>query len=122
MQVTFEQLTVGQSYSRPQLAELWGYKKYNAIARGVVTPRGSNTILLFITVEKQSHLTQYRDSLDGTNLVMEGEKNHGGDQRIINAATSGDEIHLFYRKRHHEDFTYYGTVRLVRSEQKRRKP
>src|SRR5437773_790470 len=101
MPVKFEQLEIGQSYSRPELAKLWGYQSYNALARGVITPTSSNKIVLFITKEKQSHLTQYQDSLDGTNLSIEGEKNHAADSRIINAATAGDEIHLFYRNRHH---------------------
>jgi 5-methylcytosine-specific restriction protein A len=43
---------------------------------------------------------------------MEGETNHAADDRIINAATRGDRIHLFYRDRHHSDFTYFGEVRL----------
>jgi putative restriction endonuclease len=32
---------------------------------------------------------------------------------MIAAASSGDEIHLFYRDRHHSDFVYYGRLGVV---------
>lgn len=38
------QLETGRLYSRPRLAELWGYKGYQAFARGVFTPSGHNEI------------------------------------------------------------------------------
>ncbi|GEM_PF-3158137 len=35
----FNKIYKGSSYSRPQLAELWGYASFHAIARGVITPK-----------------------------------------------------------------------------------
>ena len=59
---------------------------------------------------------------DGKNLSIEGETNHAADSRIINAATAGDEIYLFYRNRHHEDFIYQGRITLDRHEKNTDKP
>jgi len=49
----FDSLKIGQEYDRPYLAELWGYKGFQAISKGVVTPANTNTIILFVTKEKQ---------------------------------------------------------------------
>lgn len=113
MPVSFEQLVVGDQYTRPQLAEMWGYQSFEAISRGAVTPRGTKYIVLFITREKQAFLTQYEDRLHGDTLTIEGEKSHAADRRLVGAAANGDEIHLFYRDRHHESFTYKGEIFLV---------
>jgi hypothetical protein len=122
MSVTFEDIELGQRYSRPQLVRLWGYKGFQAIGRGVFTPAKSNKIVLFITGEKQSHLTQYKDVLDGDTLKIEGEKNHIADKRLINASAASDEIHLFYRERHHQNFIYYGEISLVAHQEYTEKP
>lgn len=68
--------------------------------------------MLFVTEEKQESLTQYRDFLEGSLLHWEGEERHSSDDRVINAAAAGDEIHLFYRKMHHSPFVYMGPVQL----------
>lgn len=31
---------------------------------------------------------------------------------MVAAGRTGEEIHLFYRERHHSDFTYYGRLAL----------
>jgi len=103
----FSFLVVGAEYDRPTLARLWGYESFNAISRGVVTPRGVSAILLFVTREKQETLTQYEDRIDRDVLFWEGEKGHGSDNRIVEGR---DEVHLFYRDRHHQSFTYKGRV------------
>lgn len=113
MPVTFDQLVLGEEYGRPELATLWGYATWNAISRGVITPAGDNKIVLFVTREKQEALTQYQDHFDGERLHWEGETNHANDDRVVNAAGAGDEIHLFFRERHHSDFTYFGPITLV---------
>jgi predicted restriction endonuclease len=110
--VCFEHLKAGQEYERPFLAELWGYKGFQAISRGVVTPSDSNLVILFVTKEKQQALTQYNDYIDGGFLHWEGEEKHSSDSRIINASANGDEIHLFYRDIHHSPFVYYGQISL----------
>ena len=112
MPVSFEGLSIGQEYDRPHLANIWGYKGFQAISRGVITPAGMNYIILFVTKEKQEALTQYNDYLEGNLLHWEGEEKHSSDRRIIGAESVNDEIHLFYRDIHHSPFTYYGKVIL----------
>lgn len=110
MAVSFENITRGAKYSRNTLADLWGYASYHAIARGVVTPQGNNNIVLFVTEEKQGCLEQYADRLDGNLLHWEGPNDHFAENRMLEASVSGDELHLFYRSRHHTDFMYMGRV------------
>lgn len=112
MAVSFENLIIGQEYERRFLAELWGYKGFQAISRGVVTPAKTNYIILFVTKEKQAALTQYNDYLDGDLLHWEGEEKHSSDNRVIHAESANDEIHLFYRDIHHTPFVYHGQIRL----------
>ena len=95
MSVNFENLKIGRQYDRPYLAKVWGYKGFQAISRGVVTPARTDYIILFVTKEKQEALTQYNDYLDDNILHCEGEERHSSDIRIINAEKSNDEIHLF---------------------------
>jgi hypothetical protein len=103
--VTFDGLVVGGTYERPELAAMWGYKDWHAIGRGIVTPAKHNVVILFVTREKQAALTQYQDHFEGDELHMDGETNHAADQRIVTASSAGDQIHLFYRDRHHSPFT-----------------
>ena len=111
--VNFEGFVIGTEYERPQLAECWGYRSHHAISRGVVTPAGTRYIVLFVTKEKQESLTQYRDFVEGDVLHWEGEEKHGSDDRIVHAQRKGDEIHLFYRERHHSPFVYLGPITLI---------
>lgn len=112
MDVSFENLRIGQAYDRPYLAELWGYEGYQAISRGVITPSGTHYIILFVTKEKQEALTQYNDYIEGDELHWEGEEKHRNDDRIINASKANDGIHLFYRDIHHSPFVYWGEIVL----------
>lgn len=74
MPVSLEKLKIGKEYDRSYLANIKGYKGFQAIYRGVVTPSGSNCIILFVTKEKQEALTQYNDYLDGGLMHWEGKK------------------------------------------------
>jgi 5-methylcytosine-specific restriction protein A len=112
MSVSFDNIRLRGQYSRPDLSSLWGYKGYEAISRGIVTPAKTNFIILFITKEKQAFLTQYADAFEGGLLEMEGETNHAADNRLVSSIEDGSEIHLFYRDKHHTDFTYEGRVWL----------
>lgn len=116
MPVSFETIQTEREYTRPQLAATWGYRGYAAISRGLVTPKGTPYVILFITRNKQECFTQYEDALENGILDIEGETNHATDERLINAQTTGDEIHLFYRAQHHQPFTYYGRIHLIRHE------
>jgi Domain of unknown function (DUF3427) len=122
MPVSFAKVTVGETYSRSDLAELWGYSGIQALARGVVTPKDDNKIILFVTRDKQSDAEQYEDDLSGGLLHWEGPTDHFAEERMLNAAGSGEEIHLFYRERHHSDFLYRGRLELVRAERHADRP
>jgi putative restriction endonuclease len=112
MGVSFESIPVGTHWNRERLAELWGYATYHAIARGVVTPRGTNLIVLFVSEEKPTGFTPYEDLLVGQRLHWQGEKGHRTDRRIAESRENGDEIHVFHRKFHRAPFTYLGRVVL----------
>jgi hypothetical protein len=116
MAVSFAQIAVGSTYSRNDLVQLWGYAGTEALARGVVTPRDDKKIILFVTCEKQSDHEQYEDELVGSTLHWEGPKDHFAEDRMLAAAGSGEEIHLFYRDRHHRDFVYQGQLEVVNCE------
>jgi hypothetical protein len=113
MPISFVTIAKGFSYSRQTLAELWGYTSFHAIARGVVTPRNDNKIVLFVTEEKQSSAEQYVDRLSGNTLEWEGPTDHFAEDRMLRAEASGEEIHLFHRERHHSDFTYCGHLKVL---------
>lgn len=118
MPVHFSSLIIGNTYSRPELATLWGYEDFHSISRGVVTPKNTPFIILFVTKEK----TQFQDFLEEDRLHWEGEKSHSSDRRIIHSGHQGDEIHLFYRERHHSRFLYYGRIVLVEYEIRESEP
>jgi hypothetical protein len=111
--VTFEKLVIDKKYDRPELSILWGYKDWHAIGRGIVTPKGDNKIILFVTKIKQESVTQYQDFFENDLLHMEGERNHHNDLRLQKSSFSDDEVFLFYRERHHMPFTFCGQVFLV---------
>lgn len=115
-------LLLGKLYTRPELAQLWGYRSFHAIGRGVFTPSGSAHIVLFVTRQKQASSTPYDDFLSGDCLHWDGEMEHGSDRRIAGAAQNGDTIHLFYRDIHHTAFRYHGEVRLLQFSERRDRP
>lgn len=110
--VSFAGMTVGSTYGREELASRWGYAGVEALARGVVTPRDDNKIILFVTIDKPAVADHYDNELSGTILLWEGRKDHFAEDRIANHRQAGDAVHLFYRKHHRDDFTYAGEVAL----------
>jgi putative restriction endonuclease len=109
LMVDFFTILLNAQYDRPTLAELWGYESHHAISKGVITPKGQNIVVLFITKEKQKNLTQYEDHIDEDILFWEGEEKHGTDLRI---ASGKDTVHVLYRERHHSSFVYKGRAAL----------
>ena len=107
-------LQVGSRYDRKDLARLWSLAGFQAIGRGVFTPRNEAQIFLFVTRERLGWMTPYKNFLDGDLLFWDGEKGHGSDERIINASNNGEEIHLFYRDNRLLPFTYHGKIIMVR--------
>lgn len=122
MPVSFAALNVGSAYTRKDLSSLWGYQGHEAISRGVITPKETPFIILFITRDKRDFLTQYSDSLLGDRLHIEGEAAHGSDARMAAARSRGDQIHLFYRERHPQPFVYHGEIFLISCEMLTDKP
>lgn len=118
----FNHIRLGHAYSRSDLADEWGYSGYQAIARGVVTPKDSNKIILFVTLQKQAALEQYDDRFDGATLKWEGPNDHFAEDRMVAAARGNDEIHLFCRKVHHTDFTYCGQLKATNIERLTNRP
>ena len=75
MSLSFARIAVGSIWDRNALAELWGYRSFHALARGVFTPAGDNKIVLFVTEQKQESQTPYTDRLEGgQRLFWEGER------------------------------------------------
>jgi putative restriction endonuclease len=108
-----DSLEIGKGYDRKVLARLWGLAGFQAIGRGVFTPKGVGQIFLFVTRERLGWMTPYKNFLDGDLLFWDGEKGHGSDDRIASASRNGEEIHLFYRDHRLAPFTYYGKVVMV---------
>jgi 5-methylcytosine-specific restriction enzyme A len=113
MPVSFDSFIVGAEYTRHDLAAAWRLRGFQALGRGAFTPRNQPYIVLMLTHEKQASATQYQDTLEDGILLMEGEGGHRTDRRFVEAEAKGDQIHLFYRSRHHMPFTYEGEVFLT---------
>jgi hypothetical protein len=112
MAVTFDEIQPGRSYTRRELASLWGYSGVEAINRGVVTPANGCTIILFVTTEKRPKDTPYQNRLVGDLLLWEGPSDHFAEDRMLDHVRRGDEIHVFHREAHRDAFTYVGPMSL----------
>lgn len=108
----FESISIGQKYDRKELAQIWGYKRFQAISRGVFTPKNKDLIVLFATKEQQKYTSKYTNAIENGVLYFSGETSHLSDSRIKQSLKSKDEIHLFYRELHRSKFTYYGEIEL----------
>jgi putative restriction endonuclease len=108
----FNKIIIGKYYSRENLTAIWNYKGRQALSRGVVTPSNTNKIILFVTKETQKSYTQYSNYISDDYLYWDGEQGGTNNSRIINSTANNDEIHLFYRPKHHQNFEYKGRVTL----------
>jgi hypothetical protein len=120
--IDLDKVQIGARYDRPTLARLWGYAGHQALSRGVVTEKGSQIVLLFVTRIKQAAFTQYNDYISGDQLYWEGEEGHSNDERIRSAQSNGSLIHLFYREIHHTPFEYKGLIELIEFHQETTRP
>lgn len=121
--VNMDLVQIGQQYSAVQLARIWGYQSHHPLVKGMVTPSGTNIIILFVTKEKQVGSTPYEDDIRGNILYMMGQVKHGSDKRLQkNLNTRQDNIFLFFRELHHTPFTYYGCCSLINAEINEDKP
>ena len=85
MEVSFQRIVKGGTYSRHQLTELWGYRGYQALARGIVTPAGDTKVILFVTEgEGQQQTSQrYSNHFDGRTLRSDGPEDHFAEKRLL---------------------------------------
>jgi len=112
-----------QNYDTQTLANMVGYEDYHAIGKGMITASDKDYILLLVTKEKRSHVTQYIDELVNNCLYIQGQEKHGTDKRIDdNLSKNHDKFYLFYRDRFDLPYTYYGRVFLIGSKMNKDEP
>lgn len=91
-----ESLIPGQVYTRADLKAKFGILDAT-INNGLFKPADHNSVWLFVTKEKTSDRVQYRDSLDGDILTMDGQNSGRTDRLIADHVSLGLELLLFYR-------------------------
>ena len=106
-----QSLIIGNQYTRESLVPILQVHDMNALRKGVVGKTGEDFLMIFVTENKSSDSTQYKDHLFEDTLFWEGENKHGHD-RIISSEER--EIFLMYRQKHHSPFTYMGRLALSR--------
>lgn len=108
-------LMVGERYTRSELAKIWGYAGWEALAKGIVSAK-DHVVVLFTTEEKSKDATQYQDMLIGDCLHIEGQKEHKTDHTVL----EGQTFYSFFRKSYKETkhgaaiFQYLGRAELLR--------
>lgn len=109
-------MRIGEIYSREELKKMFGIVD-QTIKTGIFRPKGHESVWLFITKEKRRDRTQYRDELQGDDLVIDGQTAGRTDNLLIDHAGRGLEVLLFYRARIGEypgfGFRYEGPFRYV---------
>ena len=106
-------LMVGERYTRSELAKIWGYAGWEALAKGIVSAK-DHVVVLFTTEEKSKDATQYQDMLIGDCLHIEGQKEHKTDHTVL----EGQTFYSFFRKSYKETkhgaaiFQYLGRAEL----------
>lgn len=96
-----ELLDMGLANTRKKLAELLGTKDAT-LYTGIFQPKGFDSILVFVTEEKQADRPQYRDRFSGDDLEMDSQPKGRYNSKLIDHEALGLEILLFHRKRKDE--------------------
>jgi hypothetical protein len=111
-------LVVGQTYSRERLRDMFGIRDAT-LNNGIFKPAGHDSVWLFVTANKTSDRTQYRDSLNGDDLYFEGQTKGRTDSLISRHREQGDELLLFFRESKSErpdfSFRYEGSFEFADS-------
>jgi len=94
---TSDLLTVGETYTRKALAERFNITDATRF-NGIFRPKVHDSIWLFVTEKKSLDRTQYVDKLDGDILRWQGQTMGRSDASVINHATDGREVVVFYRE------------------------
>lgn len=120
--LSFENIYIGGRYTRPQLSEIWDLESYEALSKKFFAIDGDSYMVLFVTREHLDPTREFEDTLEDGVLKMEGDDKHSMDQKIIDAVSHQNQIHLFYRDHHHMPFIYKGEITLVSFERYTKKP
>lgn len=96
-QLVSQFLHPGEIYTREQLADKFAITD-RTLFTGIFQPKGSRSIWLFVTEDKTSDRTQYKDRLDGDLLYWQGQTSGRKDRLIIEHVDNDNELLLFYRK------------------------
>lgn len=111
---TSEHLEQGKVYTRHDLRQLFNITAAT-LNNGVFKPSNHNSVWLFVTENKSSNMTAYKDRLLGNTLQWDGQLTGRTDKLIIEHARSRLELLLFYRKSNTEfpgsGFRYEGRFR-----------
>lgn len=91
------ELQKGEIYTRKDLKGLFGITDAT-IYNGVFQPNGANSIWLFVTKDKTSDRTQYKDKLAGDLLHWQGQSKGRTDNLIVDHEANGNELLVFYRE------------------------
>lgn len=113
---TSQQLSLEQIYTRDDLRGIFSITDAT-LNTGVFRPKDTSSVWLFITEEKTSDRTQYRDRLEGETLYWQGQTSGRTDALIIEHQPRDLELLVFFRKRKYEHpgagFRYLGPFAYV---------
>lgn len=98
---TSQDLAIGEIYTRVELRNLFDIHDAT-LNNGIFRPKGWASIWLFITEEKTSDRTQYRDRLEGDTLYTQGQTAGRTDHLIIGHEAAGLELLVFFRRNRYE--------------------
>jgi len=115
-------LELGGKYRREDIPQYFGLSFNQGLWHsGHVCPKSMTDQILLVTLDKQGHVSDYRDVIDWNNGFIRWSsqnstsKSNKRGQQIINHVAERRKIHLFVRKHklHNKkaaNFTYLGTV------------
>ncbi len=119
MNITFDNVELSGKYTRQQLAEKWEINGTMYLNKGCVSSKDSPYVILFYTGENSCG---YDNSFDGVTLKADSDEKHKTDQAKVEAYKGNKEVHLFYRSKSTDSFTYYGKLKVVKYEINTNKP
>jgi putative restriction endonuclease len=112
---TSQRLEVGKAYTRAELAQLFGIQDQR-LYHGVFLPPGTESIWLFVTESSAPGMMDYKNSMEGDDLYMDGQRKGSTDQLLIRHEHYALELLVFYRgsgKARLSAFVYYGPFQYV---------
>lgn len=82
-------------------------------AKGVITRKEQDLLIILVTLHKRSDATPYKDRLDGSVLHWEGQTRGKHAEKYMMEATH--EVFVFIREQPRTPYTYYGRAVPIRS-------